>query len=128
MTRVSRPRRRTRPRALLLSAAVVAVLAAGCATPQPLTPTVQGDYSEVPLTSGSEILLPTGDVPEEPPAPDSCGALASLRPAATPDVRAPGSSLAEITARGRLIVGIDQNTNLFSFRDPTTGMLMGFDV
>ncbi|KXF50467.1 ABC transporter substrate-binding protein [Rhodococcus sp. SC4] len=128
MTRVSRPRRRTRPRALLLSAAVVAVLAAGCATPQPLTPTVQGDYSEVPLTSGSESLLPTGDVPEEPPAPDSCGALASLRPAATPDVRAPGSSLAEITARGRLIVGIDQNTNLFSFRDPTTGMLMGFDV
>lgn len=40
----------------------------------------------------------------------------------------PGGSLAAIAARGRLIVGTDQNTNLFSFRDPTTGTLQGFDI
>ncbi|KAF0962609.1 glutamate ABC transporter substrate-binding protein [Rhodococcus sp. T7] len=128
MTRVRRPRRRTCPRALLLSAAVATLLAAGCAAPQPLTPIASGDYSDQPLTNGLQVHPPTGDVPAEPPAPDSCGALASLRPVTAPDLRAPGSALAEITARGRLVVGIDQNTNLFSFRDPTTGALMGFDV
>ncbi|TQC50263.1 glutamate ABC transporter substrate-binding protein [Rhodococcus sp. WS4] len=128
MTRLRRPRLRRRSRVLLFAAAVSAVLVGGCATPQPLTPTVSGDYSELPLSGGAEILLPTGEVPDEPPTPESCGALASLRPGTAPVVPAAGSALAEITARGRLVVGIDQNTNLFSFRDPTTGMLMGFDV
>ena len=27
-----------------------------------------------------------------------------------------------------LIVGVDQNTNLFGFRDPSTGQLEGFDI
>jgi polar amino acid transport system substrate-binding protein len=40
----------------------------------------------------------------------------------------PGGSLAEIAARGRLIVGTDQNTNLFSFRDPTTDTLQGLEI
>ena len=50
------------------------------------------------------------------------------RASAPPPHRTSGrrrSSLAEIAARGRLIVGVDQNTNLFSFRDPTTGTLHG---
>ena len=33
-----------------------------------------------------------------------------------------------IRRRGRLIVGVDQSTNLFSFRDPVSGELQGFDV
>ena len=37
-------------------------------------------------------------------------------------------SLARIRTRGRLVVGIDQSTNLFSFRNPTTGTLEGFGV
>jgi len=35
---------------------------------------------------------------------------------------------AAIRQRGRLIVGLDQSTNLFSFRDPVSGQLQGFDV
>ena len=31
-------------------------------------------------------------------------------------------------ARGRLIVGLDIGSNLFSFRDPITGEIVGFDV
>ena len=33
-----------------------------------------------------------------------------------------------IQRRGRLIVGVDQSTNLFSFRDPVSGELQGFNV
>ena len=33
-----------------------------------------------------------------------------------------------IRARGRLIVGLDIGSNLFSFRDPITGEITGFDV
>ena len=40
----------------------------------------------------------------------------------------PGSTMAAIAERGRLIVGVDQNTNLFGFRNPATGQLEGFDI
>ena len=33
-----------------------------------------------------------------------------------------------IRNRGRLIVGLDIGSNLFSFRDPITGDIAGFDV
>jgi polar amino acid transport system substrate-binding protein len=50
---------------------------------------------------------------------------ASLDPAGGstdgPDVRA-------IVKRGRLLVGIDQNSYLWGFRDPATGQLAGFDI
>ena len=40
----------------------------------------------------------------------------------------PGSTMAAIAERGRLIVGVDQNTYLFGFRNPSTGQLEGFDI
>ena len=36
--------------------------------------------------------------------------------------------MANIRARGRLIVGLDIGSNLFSFRDPISGEIVGFDV
>lgn len=36
--------------------------------------------------------------------------------------------MATIRKRGRLIVGLDIGSNLFSFRDPITGEITGFDV
>lgn len=55
---------------------------------------------------------------------DTCDRLASLRPDDAPvEERIP-----RIRARGRLVVGLDQGSNLFSFRDPRTGQLTGFDV
>lgn len=38
------------------------------------------------------------------------------------------AAVADIRARGRLIVGLDIGSNLFSFRDPITGEITGFDV
>ena len=39
-----------------------------------------------------------------------------------------GSTMAKILSRGRLIVGVDQNTYLFGFRNPATGEIEGFDI
>ena len=40
----------------------------------------------------------------------------------------PGSTMAAIEQRGRLIVGVDQNTFMFGYRDPSSGRLEGFDI
>lgn len=83
------------------------------------------------------------DVPESAPGPTTtttteaqpveqpeCGdPTLSLRPddEAGLDV-APGSYMAEIQARGRLRVGVDVATMLFSSINPETGEFQGFDV
>jgi polar amino acid transport system substrate-binding protein len=63
-------------------------------------------------------------------AAQDCDAVASLRPSALPPPGAmpAGSTMAAIAARGRLIVGVNQNTYLFGFRDATSGQIVGFDV
>ena len=92
--------------------------------------------------SGSMVVAPAPTLPpptpagmqEMPPQPplspdtsaDNCNPTASLRPFDNPaDADA---AVASIRARGRLIVGLDIGSNLFSFRDPITGEIVGFDV
>ncbi|MFD9664446.1 glutamate ABC transporter substrate-binding protein [Rhodococcus sp. NPDC059968] len=123
-------RRASRVRGLVGVLVAVGAVLAGCAAPEPVTPAVTGDYTELSLPDGTQIIPPSGATPAAPVAPSECGALASLRPA--PSVQAgaapPGRLVADILARDRLIVGVDQSTNLFSFRDPNTDTLEGFDV
>jgi polar amino acid transport system substrate-binding protein len=69
-------------------------------------------------------------VPASPSAP-ACNARASLRPAGAlpaPGRMPAGSTMARIVQRGRLVVGIDQNAYLYSYRDPDTGDLVGFEI
>lgn len=68
-----------------------------------------------PCTEIRDSLRPDGPLP----AP---GAL--LAPGALP----PGSALAEIVARGRLVVGVDQRKYLIGYRNPQTGALEGSDI
>lgn len=77
----------------------------------------------MPLPAGAVIST---DLPDDLPVDDddSCNPLPSLRP----DDARPEERVARIKDRGRLIVGLDQGSNLFSFRDPATGQLTGFDV
>jgi polar amino acid transport system substrate-binding protein len=80
-----------------------------------------------PLPAGAhEVTTP------EPEAgnPDCDDREASLRPGPLPAPGAmpPGSTMAAIAERGRLIVGVDQNTNPFGFRNPSSGLLEGFDI
>jgi len=75
-------------------------------------------------------------VEENPPtqstsaAPTSqCDPRASYRPGALPAPgQMPGGTMKAIQDRGKLIAGVDQNTFLFGFRNPTTGALEGFDI
>ncbi|OMC14702.1 MULTISPECIES: glutamate ABC transporter substrate-binding protein [unclassified Mycobacterium] len=105
-------------------ALAAAVVVAGCSHTESLT------VATVPtLPPPSPVGM--DQLPPEPPLPqgdstEDCNATASLRPFATkPEADA---AVADIRARGRLIVGLDIGSNLFSFRDPITGEISGFDV
>lgn len=81
-----------------------------------------------PLPSGAH-LLPTAT--PAVPATVTCADAGSLRPdpaVLTGAARSPSGSVERIRERGRVIVGLDQGSNLFSFRDPLSGELLGFDV
>jgi polar amino acid transport system substrate-binding protein len=56
---------------------------------------------------------------------------ASLRPPATlpsPGQFPSGSLMERIRRRGRLVAGVDQNTLLFSYRNPLDGRIEGFEI
>lgn len=97
--------------------AVAAALLTGCSTVQPLVE-VPASLTTLPLPSGA-VVAPS--VSGE--AVESCDATASLRPSS-----APAPTVDAIRRRGRVMVGIDQNTDPLSFRDPVTGELRGFSV
>lgn len=61
---------------------------------------------------------------------ESCDATGSLRPGALPSPGAmpAGSAMADIVARGKLRVGVNQDMLLFGFRNPRTGEIEGFDT
>lgn len=82
--------------------------------------------------AGSEPT-PTTAAPTEPSAPEpDCGdprasfAPDGARPA--PGQMPDGSFMREIQERGRLIVGVAADNYLFSFQNPQTGQLEGFDI
>lgn len=130
----ARPRLRRTGRALprsgvrswpLRSAIVcTALLLAGCATgPGPHSDTPHGDYAEPPLPAQATAI--PSNAPVQVPNDPNCGdPTASLRPTAA----ATGPALNRIRARGRLVVGLDTGSNLFSFRDPNSGVIVGFDA
>ena len=104
-------------RALAALLVLAATLVAGCSSAQPLVE-VSASLTTLPMPSGAAVVssAPVAAV-------ESCDATASLRPSTET-----GPAVEGIRQRGRLIVGLDQSTNLFSFRDPVSGQLQGFDV
>lgn len=107
----------------ILLATVLAATVAACGDPgepRSLVPVVP---AERPMPAGVELAP---EAPEGGSGEDCGDPTASLAPngLATPA----GSTMAEIKERGRLIAGVDQNTYLFGFRDPSTGELEGFDI
>ncbi|MGD9618797.1 MAG: glutamate ABC transporter substrate-binding protein [Mycolicibacterium sp.] len=110
----------TRNLGIALAAALL--LASGCAQPEPLEP-VPSITLAPPTPSGMQEMPPE---PAHPMADEDCDLTASLRPFDT-EAEA-DAAVAKIRERGRLIVGLDIGSNLFSFRDPITGEITGFDV
>ncbi|SFP71468.1 polar amino acid transport system substrate-binding protein [Amycolatopsis arida] len=108
----------------LRTAAVLAALGlvvAGCGSPgAPVDPAPVGSVQRpMPPNAGVATVDVSGTAAED------CDATASLPP--QPGIPA-GSTMDKIRKRGHLIAGVDQNTFLFGFRNPTTGKLEGFDV
>jgi polar amino acid transport system substrate-binding protein len=68
--------------------------------------------------------LPDG----EPAGGGSCDPLASYRPGSDGTAVPSGSTMEKIVDRGRLVIGVSQDTYLFGYRDPFTGQLTGFDI
>ncbi len=108
---------------------LVGVLTSSCVTAEPVPPQPDLSYTEPPLPDGA------GPATNAPglgnPEPECSRPTASLRP--TPAGMAaenapPTPTVDAIRERGRLIVGLDTGSNLFSFLDPMTGKLVGFDV
>jgi polar amino acid transport system substrate-binding protein len=96
-----------------------------------------GDPVDLATVDSVERPQPVGA--EENPAPPTtsatpappCDPTASLRPLdpmPAPRQMPAGSTMKAIQDSGRLIAGVDQNTFLFGFRDPTTNALEGFDI
>ncbi|MBF5002003.1 glutamate ABC transporter substrate-binding protein [Nocardia sp. BSTN01] len=103
--------------------AASALLAGGCGG-APSTPRTggSGTYTEPPLPANAVVTQPQSGA--SPDLESQCGnPTASLRPGADH-----GPALDAVRARGRLLVGLDPGSNLFSFRDPISGTLAGFDV
>ena len=86
---------------------------------------VPGLTLAAPTPAGMSELTPEV-VPPPEPSEENCDRTASLPP--FPDKAQADAAVANIRNRGRLIVGLDIGSNLFSFRDPITGEITGFDV
>src|SRR4051794_32858247 len=90
---------------------VAAALLSGCAQGAAVMPT-PGVTLVPPAPAGMQELPP--QTAKVPAADDDCNRRASLRPFATkPEADA---AVTNIRNRGRLIVGLDIGSNLFSFR------------
>jgi len=107
---------------------VAACLLAGCAGGDSrLEPEAVPIVVPQPLGVEDPAVVPSA---APAPAPD-CDPRASLRPRGQlPAVgqMPAGSHMETIARRGRLVVGVDQNTYSFSYPDPASGQLIGFDI
>jgi polar amino acid transport system substrate-binding protein len=118
-----------RTAATLAAMAAAAALLTACGATGTVVDPAPVASAERPRPVGAEEN-PTPASGTSTPAPPNCREKASLRPEGLP---APGqmpigSTMRAIQERGRLIAGVDQNTFLFGFRNPSTNTLEGFDI
>src|SRR6195952_704734 len=101
------------------------LMIAGCSQTAPVV-----DVPSVTLTpptpAGMEEAEPAPVQLPDRNAETDGDCTASLRPFSTKAEA--DDAVTNIRNRGRLIVGLDIGSNLFSFRDPITGEITGFDV
>ena len=109
-------------RKLIIGLAAMAVMT-GCEQVAPAIPE-PGVTLAPPTPAGMDELPP--QAARGPEDEEDCNRTASLRPFNTKAEA--DAAVANIRNRGRLIVGLDIGSNLFSFRDPITGEITGFDV
>jgi polar amino acid transport system substrate-binding protein len=105
-------------------AAVTALLAACGATGSPVDPAPVSP--EAPLPAGVAVNPTTTTTSGAPAAQCPQDGRASFRPGSLSVT--PGSTMDKIRQNGTLKAGVDQNTFLFGFLNPSTNQLEGFDI
>jgi polar amino acid transport system substrate-binding protein len=105
----------------LAAALVAAAVLAGCAE----TSDDAEQWSLEALAAPTPAAVAAKPTPT--PTPECGDPTASLRPTAPGRIPA-GSTMDRIRKRGRLIAGVDQNTLLFAYLNPSTARIEGFEV
>jgi polar amino acid transport system substrate-binding protein len=106
--------------------AVAAVLAlTGCA---PVATTVIPNVPAQPPTPGNASVAAAAPAAATEQCADPLASLRPPNPLPAPGQMPAGSTMAKIVQRGKLVVGVDQNTFHMGFRDPATGQIQGFDI
>ena len=107
------------------AAALLAVGAAACSSPS----------DEALSRSITPLEPPTSTATTAPPpttTPPTCNPRASLRPESDsvpdPSQFPPGSTMATIRDDGMLVVGVDEGTQGWGYRDPKSAEIKGLDV
>jgi polar amino acid transport system substrate-binding protein len=108
-----------------LALAFAAVILTGCAAVT--TTSVPTVPAQVPAPGGAAPAA-TSAAPAAQQCGDLLASLPPLSPLPGPGQLPAGSTMAKIAQRGKLVVGVDQNTLNMGFRDPFTGQLQGFDI
>jgi len=104
----------------------VGLLTVGCSTTDKAS---QDALKALSVQATTTTVAPATGPPTT--APSCASPTASLRPQGTlpgPGAMPAGSFMATIQQRGRLVVGVDQNTLLFGYLNPQSGQLEGFDI
>jgi polar amino acid transport system substrate-binding protein len=113
-------------RQTFLVVALCLVAVAGCsATDRPSQDALHALSVQATTTPTTVATGPTTTAPPCPVIPPSLRPQGPLPP---PGAMAAGSFMATIQQRGRLIVGVDQNTLLFGYLNPRSGQIEGFDI
>lgn len=127
--RPPRPRR-TRMAATVVATALALLLGA-CGTGVETSATAQFPVGAKPLPAGVTTVAPSAAAASS----ENCDVLASLRPSGAlpaPGAMPAGSTMQRIEARGYLIAGVDEDSYLFGYRNPSTASgappVVGFDI
>jgi polar amino acid transport system substrate-binding protein len=119
----------TRTRLAIALAAVLTTAACADTSGATLVAIGAGTSVAPPLPAGVSPVA--GSTSSSTTAPQTCDPVASYRPPSTmpaPGAMPSGSSMARIQARGKLIVGVDENTYLFGYLNASDGQIEGFDI
>jgi polar amino acid transport system substrate-binding protein len=109
-----------------IASGLVALLAAACGTVSPPAPVPSG---ATPLPMPSGVAIGPAALIGSTPLGTDCAPLADVAPTGplpAPGHMPAGSTMATIQKRGYLVVGVDQTTRYFGYRDGQ-GNLVGFD-
>ena len=112
----------------------IALAAAACGTtsPPPSSAPSSAVNASTVMPAGASIVHPVATpVPNSGTPVSISNCTASYPPPSpmpVPGHMPAGSWMTHILARGYLIAGVGQTTNLWAYRNPTTGQLVGFDI